>query len=130
MTDPVLSIEKKVKCTRCQASGKIQSIKPGPDFTDCPTCLGEGYVITYQAVSEEQLDEGVALGVELAQLRQAKETALLAAGSMLRTFASVRETLVHVEGGLDAITRAIKLASEGEAQAAALITLLREVGVQ
>lgn len=132
MPDPILSVEKRVKCTRCQASGKIQNHKPGPDFADCPTCLGEGHVITYEPVSEEELDEGIALGAELARLRQAKETALLAAGSMLRIFADVRTELAGLAGdGLSgAIARGIKKAQEGEAQAAALIALLREVGVQ
>jgi len=126
MNDPVVSFEKKVKCARCQASGKIQSHRPGPDFTDCPTCLGEGYTITFAPVSEAELDESVELGIELAQLRQGKETALLAAAHMLRIFAGVRATLADL-GDEPIAKSASKLASEGEAQAAALITLLREV---
>jgi hypothetical protein len=129
MPDPILSFEKRVACRRCNASGKIQSIKANTLWDDCPTCLGEGKVLTYVPVSEEQLDEDIALGAELTQLRQAKEAARLAAARMLRTFAAIRSMLADL-GDEPIAKTGIKLASEGEAQAAALITLLRDGGVQ
>lgn len=118
MTDP-----KRIKCSRCAASGKIQSTQSGPaSLTDCPTCLGEGYVLDLRpqpspAVELDECDE----------LRRAKETALLAASHMLRIFAGIRAALTDL-GDEHIAKSARKMASEGESQAAALITLLREVG--
>lgn len=90
----------------------------------CVRC-NQGPVLCF----ERDLDAGIALGIELAQLRRAKEASLDAARQFRAHFADIAEALSQVQdfAGLDRV-RAI--AAEGQTQASELVAILEDGGAQ
>ena len=128
--EPVLMVEVNTgECPRCKGATKIPNLQPGPHLIDCPTCEGTGRVEVYAPMTEADLDEAVALGIELAQLRRAKETSHKAACQIRDKFFEVGEALATVPATVDLI-RARAIAREGFQEAAALIALLEDGGDQ
>lgn len=125
----VLTVEVNTgECPRCKGASKIPNpAKSGPYLVDCPNCEGTGRVEVLQPMTEADLDDAVALGAELAQLRRDKESAKKAASDMARLFTLIGKGLERVE--LSPFAQQIRsFAAEGIASAQALIDQLAKDG--
>jgi hypothetical protein len=114
------------ECPRCKGSTKIPNLEPGYHLRDCPDCEGKGRVEVLAPMTESDLDESVALGMELSQLRRAKQTALDAARVLRENY---RQMIAALSPWQDAalLDEARALAGEGLAQVSELVAFL-EVG--
>ena len=121
---PVLSIEVNGgECPRCKGASKIPNLVPAPYLRDCPDCEGTGRIEMLAPMTEEDLDESVLLGRELAQLRRAKQASEVSARKIKNRFAGISLALAQM-GNAPLLDTARRLAAQGETEAAALLSLL------